>query len=53
MADLVREAVERLALGATPRERNERALRAVGTYAGDGAPAGREHDSHLDAAFGG
>lgn len=51
MADLIREAVERLALRATPSEQHERALRAVGAYAGDGASAGIEHDSHLEEAY--
>lgn len=51
MADLIREAVDRLALGASPSERHERALSAVGAYAGDGTGAGVEHDSHLEEAY--
>lgn len=51
MADLIREAVERLALGATPGERHERALRVIGAHAGDGASAGAEHDSHLEEIY--
>ena len=51
MADLIREGVELLALGATPGEQHERTLRAVGAYAGDGTSAGIEHDRHLEEAY--
>lgn len=50
MADLVREAVDRLAFDPSPREVHERAMRAVRAHTGDGARAGAEHDRYLDEA---
>ena len=56
MAHLIRDAVD-AAYGSTiaPPTRGElwdRAFRAVGVGAGDGAPASEDHDRYLDESFG-
>lgn len=51
MAALIRDAVDRLTQESDHRDPRERALAAIGAFAGAGGNAAEEHDRHLDEIY--
>jgi hypothetical protein len=55
MAALIRTSIDRFLaeqVAVSPRERRERAIAAAGRFRSGLTDLGREHDRHLDEAFG-